>query len=225
VLVAPPLTEVGDRAILTRVGGVIVTGAVTDWLPSVALIFAVVEVETDDVETVNVPDVCPATIVTVAGFGTIADPLSLAIGIVSPPAGAGLLMVTVAVLATPPVTVAGERAMLTSAGGVIVSGADTDWLLKVAVMLATVDAETGDVEIVNVPVVWPEAMVTAAGFGTVAEPLSLARAMVSPPEGAGLLMVTVAVLVAPPVTEDGARATLTNVGGVIESGADFVTPL
>jgi hypothetical protein len=45
----------GDRATLTRVGGVTVRDAETDWLPRVAVILAVVDVDTADVETVNVP--------------------------------------------------------------------------------------------------------------------------------------------------------------------------
>jgi hypothetical protein len=92
-------------------------------------------------------------------------------------------------------------------------------------MFAVVDAATGDVETVNVPMVWPAAMVTVARFGTVAEALSLATATVKPPLGAGPLMVTVALLVAPPATADGDNAMLTRLGGVIVSCADFVTPL
>ncbi len=172
----------------------------------------------------NVPVVAPAAIVTVVGFGTVADALSLPTVTVNPPLGAALLIVTVAVLAAPPVTVVGDKPMLTSVGGVIESGADTDCDPKDAVILAVVDVPTGEVETPNVPVVWPAAIVIVAGFGTVADALSLATPTVRPLAGAGLLIVTVAVLVAPPATVDGDRAMLTSVGGVIVSGVDFVTP-
>jgi hypothetical protein len=181
--------------------------------------FAVIGAATGVVATVNVPVVVPAEIVTVARLGTVAKRLSLAIPIVNPPLGATLPIVTVALLELPPVTVDGERAMLTSAGGVMVNGADAVALPSVALIFAVVDAATGDVETVNVAVVWPTGIVTVAGFGTVAEPLSLATEIANPPAGAALLMVTVAVLIAPPVTADGESDTLTKFGGAIVNGA------
>ncbi len=54
--------------------------------------------------------------------------------------------------------------------------------------------------------------------------MSLEIATVKPAVGAGLLIVTVAELVAPPVTAFGERAILTSVGGATDRGAETDCP-
>ena len=71
----------------------------------VAEIVAVVEALTEPVVTVKLAELAPGAIVTVAG--TLAAALSLDSALTAPPAGAGLLRVTVPVPDVPPVTVAG----------------------------------------------------------------------------------------------------------------------
>jgi hypothetical protein len=134
-----------------------------------------------------------------------------------PEAGAALSIVTVTVELVPPVTVIGNAEMLTSVGGAIVSGAETVVPASVALILA-VDV----VETVNVPVVWPSAIVTMAGTGTVAAALSLAMDSVMPPACAALAIVTVATLDTPPATALGESEIPTSCegAGVIVNGAD-----
>ena len=86
-------------------------------------------------------------------------------------------------------------------------------------------AETVDVDLVvtfivfteNVTDVFPTGIVTVAG--TVAEELLFATSTVSPPVGAGELMVTVPVDVFPPVTETGLNVNETSCGGNITRDA------
>jgi hypothetical protein len=84
---------------------------------------------------------------------------------------------------------------------------------RVALMLAVAFVPTGVVVTVAVPVVDPEATVIV--LGTVAAALSEDNATTAPPAGAGLLKVTVAVLVTPPRTVVGLSATAVTPGGVI----------
>ena len=63
----PPVTELGFSVRLVRVGALIVRMALTAWPPLLAQIFALVSVPTGTVVMVNVADVIPAGIVTLAG--------------------------------------------------------------------------------------------------------------------------------------------------------------
>ena len=90
-------------------------------------------------------------------------------------------------------------------------------------MLAVAFDTTAVVETVNVPVVAPAAIV--ADPVVVADALSEAVVTVRPPVGAGLLIVTVAIELVPPVTEVGARVTDETVGAVMASAPLALLPL
>jgi len=87
------------------------------------------------VVTLNVADVLPAGIITVAG--TIADDWLLESVTASPPAGATLLILTVPVEDLPPFTLAGLSVTESSVGGLIVSVAEAVFEPCVAVIVAT----------------------------------------------------------------------------------------
>ena len=67
------------------------------------------------------------------------------------------------------------------------------------------DAATGVVAIGNVAELAPALTITLAG--TVAEAVSLPRAIVAPPAGAGAVRLTVPVEFCPPVTTEGLAVT------------------
>jgi len=113
------------------------------------------------VETVKVVDVAPAGIVTVAG--TVAEVVVEASVTLSPPVGAGVAIVTVAVEGLPPVTTAGLSDRDDIAGGAIVSVAEPVWPLDDALIVDVVLAATAVVETVNVVEVNPAGTTTEAG--------------------------------------------------------------
>ena len=123
---------------------------------------AVVGAETPTVVTANVADVAPDAIVTVAGTIALAV-LELRL-IVTPSAGAAVLMVTVPVEPLPPSTESGEIERLVSAiGGVIVNVADFELVPDVAVITASTFAATLTVVIAKNPVVDPAGIVNDEG--------------------------------------------------------------
>jgi len=71
VLLVPPATDVGLRLTELTAGGLIVRDAEAEELPELALIVAVVTLDTAMVVTANVAVVAPAATVTLAG--TVAD--------------------------------------------------------------------------------------------------------------------------------------------------------
>ena len=101
--------------------GLIVSVALRVTPLSVALIVAVVVAVTEAVPIVNVPDVAPATTVTLGG--TVARALLLA-RLTTVAAGAAALNVTVPVTLFPPTTEAGFNvtAEIVSGGGVVDAG-------------------------------------------------------------------------------------------------------
>lgn len=101
VVVALPLTDVGDSVTDTSVGGRIVSVTVLLLEPSVAVIVALVDVETAFVAIVNVPLELPAGIV--IDDGTVAD-AELEVSFTMVAALPAALSVTVAVALTTPVT-------------------------------------------------------------------------------------------------------------------------
>jgi hypothetical protein len=113
-----------------------VSVAVLEVLPSVAVIDAVVFVLTAVVLTVNVAEVLPAGIVTVAG--TVAEESLLDSEITSPPAGAIDPIRTVPVLGLPPLTEVGLKVSETRVGGLMVSVAVCETLPSIAVSVAAV---------------------------------------------------------------------------------------
>ena len=194
--------------------------------PNDPVIAATVEVVTAEVVTVNVRLVAPAGIVTLAGTVTAAelsDKLTTA-----PPEGAAALSVTVPVEELPPTTAVGltDTADNVAAAGarVIPSAANSVVLLSVAFSW-TVVLSTGNVVMVNDALVAPAGMVTVGG--TLAEPgRLLPRLTVTPPEGAGLSIVTVPVDGVPPCTLVGLTEKPVSVGrlGATTRLADCVTP-
>lgn len=103
--------------------------------PRVAEMVAATWLVSAVVRTVNVTDACPAGIVTLAG--TVADVWLLASWMTAPPEGAGPVRVTVPVEDVPPITDAGLSVSDNSAGGEMVSGAESV-MPSVALMVATV---------------------------------------------------------------------------------------
>ena len=194
--------------------------------PNEAVIVATVEVVTADVVTVNVRLVAPAGTVTLAG--TVADAELSDSVTTAPPDGAAAVSVTVPVDELPPTTVVGltDTADSVAAAGarVIPSAANSVVLLSVAFSW-TVVLSTGNVVMVNDALVAPAGMVTVGG--TLAEPgRLLPRLTVTPPEGAGLSIVTVPVDGEPPCTLVGLTEKPVSVGrlGATRRLADCVTP-
>jgi hypothetical protein len=104
----PPVTVDGFRVndeIVTDAGGLMVSEACCELLPSVAVITAVVVVVTDVVVTVKVVLVDPLGTVTL--FGTLALELLLLKLTTLPPEGAAELNVTVPIELFPPTTLVG----------------------------------------------------------------------------------------------------------------------
>jgi len=192
-------------------GAVIVKGALALEAPNVALMFAVAAVPTGVVATAAVPVVAPAASVIVAG--TVAEALSEDIATDKPPAGAGPLIVTVAVLPTPPRTEVGLSATVVTEGGLIVRVALADPAPCDAVMTAETLDTTAVVVTVKVPVVAPAPTVTVAG--TVAAALPEVKLTITPPAGAGAASVTVPADELPPRTLVGFKDTLVTPAAVI----------
>jgi hypothetical protein len=220
----PPSTEVGLRLTddnTTEVGGVTVKEAVLDTLRYVAVMVAVVEAETAEVEMVNETLELPAGTVTEAGV-LAADLLLLSVT-TAPPGGAHPVSVTVPWEEPPPFNDAGFKATELMAASVTVRDAVLDALRYVAVMVAVVEAVTVDVETVNETLELPAGTVTEAGV--VAADLLLLRVTTAPPEGAAPVSVIVPWEVEPPATDVGIKATELIAAGVIVRDAVFVVPL
>jgi len=152
----------------------------------------------------NCAVVWPCGMVTVAG--TVAIFISLETAIVVPPLGAGILIDTVAVMVSPPWEVSEDKVRSERIGTVGDDGMTTNCLVIAlvlcwAVILTIVFEETLVVVISNVPLVWPSGIMR--GVGTLAVTLSLERAIVVPPVGAGAIKVTVPLPFEPPITISG----------------------
>jgi hypothetical protein len=151
--------------------------------PPVAVMVAVVEMETADVEIANVALVAPAAIVTLAG-ALAAEVLLLDTVTSAPLEGAALTSVTVPTDPAPPFTEDGARVSVetaTCATGVTVSTADTVFPPPETEIVTGVATVTGLVEILNPPVVEPFGMVTVAGTMVATAGLLTATCSVSSP--------------------------------------------
>jgi len=111
----PPVTVVGTTETLARTGGTTVRFAVTELTPTEAVITAVTELETGDVETLNVVEVAPSGTETLVG--TTAFPLLDDRPTTHPPVGAGPLRDTVPTERVPPVTDVGSKVKFVGTGG------------------------------------------------------------------------------------------------------------
>jgi hypothetical protein len=134
-----------------------------------------------------------------------------------------LLKTAVRVVELPKVIVAAADMKLVATGaGTTVSVADCSVLLKLAWMCAVALLTTEVVVTANCALVWPAATATAAT--TCAAAISLVSATVSPPEAAGPLKVTVAVVAVPPVTVACVSTMDVTVGAFMVSAAVCGTP-
>jgi len=213
---SPPETEAGFSP--TDCNEAVAIVKVADWVaePSFAVIVAVFWVVEALVATVKLADDWPDAIATVAG--TLADGSLLVSETVSPPAPASPLSDTVPVEDRPPTSVVGLRMTDVKTAGEIVSVADWEVPLRLALIAVDDWAFTPTVATVNVPVFWPASTVTVAG--TLAEGLLLDKATVVPPVPAGPLRVAVPVDGLPPTTEAGFRLRETRVDAAMVSVAD-----
>lgn len=161
VAVLGPVTVVGEIPRLVIVGAATVSVAEPDWLFAEAPIVTDWFEPTATVETVAVPDVAPAAIVTVAG--TVAAELLEVRATLSPPVGAGPLIVIVAVDELPPTTDVGFNTTVVTPGPLSVNVPGVETLLAPAVIVTVAADDIGVVATVNVAVVAPAATVTLAG--------------------------------------------------------------
>src|SRR5882724_7694563 len=183
--------------------------------------FADVVINTSPVFTGNVALLAPAGTVTLEG--TLAAKLLLASATRAPPAGAGVLSVTVPVEdCSPPTTVDGFKlidATVGSGTGFTVSVAVLVVPEYAALIATVVGAVTALVLTMKLAVFAPAATVTLAGTRA-ANVLLLESDTTAPPDGAALLNVTVPVDdCVPPVTLVGLSASADNVTG--GGGAGF----
>ena len=112
------------------------------------------------------------------------------------------MSVTVPVELLPPTTEVGATETEAGTGGTTVTIALTVEACELAVMVTLVEAATGEVLIVKVPVVPPAGTVILAG--TFAAGLLEVNEITAPLDGAGAASVTVPVDIEAPVTEVGA---------------------
>jgi hypothetical protein len=196
------LTVAGLSVRLESVGGLTVRVAL--WLPppaSVAVMLEVAFAPTGILVTVNVVELLPDGTVTDVTDRVAAAVFPLATLTTTPPAGAVVFSLTVAVDVAPPIRLAGASVTEEIAGGLIVKVALAD-PFNVAVIVSVVTAGTVPVSTVNVAVVAPAATFTLAGTEPAGEVADSATAI--PPAGAGAFSVTVPfAFAAPPCTLAG----------------------
>ena len=171
---------------------------------AVAVIVAVVELETDPAMAVNVALDDPAPTVTEPGTLTAAwleDKLTAKAEV------AALVSDTVQVEAPPKLSVVGEQLRADSAAEPTNPSENVrEPPFRLAVSVALVSLDTLAAVAVNVALVDPAATVTEPGTPT--EALLLDRATLAPPAGAAALRVTVQVLVPGVLTEAGLQLRL-----------------
>ena len=216
----PPTTVAGSIVTETTVGAVTLRFPLAETPLAVPVIDAVASVATGVVVAVNVADLAPAAMVTVAGTVTELDPLVRAT--LNPPTGALLLIATVPVELAPPATDAGLNVTAVTLGAVTVRSAVLVTPFAVAETVPVVSTPTGTPVTVKVAVVLPAETETVGLTVTAAELLLRATPMF--PAGAALVSVTVAVAVDPPATLVGAIVKEATRGAVTVSGAVSCRP-
>lgn len=223
----PPVTCVGMKTTDWTIGGLTVTCAGNDAVPTTAVTVTTVAAITGFPVKVKVPVVCPPATVTVAG--TVPAALLLDRFTANPAVGALEPSVTVPVAVPskldPPITVLLLKDRPVRTGAAIVRLALAVFAPVPAVIGTTVWDPTGVVVTVNVAVVAAPATVTVAG--TVAAPLPEPELSGTerPAAGAGPEIVTVPLELVPPVTEVGDKATLVGTGARTVSVAALLLPL
>lgn len=125
----PASTGFGVALTDSRVSGVIVKSALCELAPTVAVIVAVISEVTNKVVIVNVADVLPSGIVTVAGtLASVAPSVSAVRVTINPPAGASSSSVTVPVESVPPLTDVGLSVRLVMVGGTVMINSSSNSL-------------------------------------------------------------------------------------------------
>ena len=203
--VVPAVTGLGLSVSDAMMAGLTVNVPLVLLAPSVAVTVTMVCVATPTVVAVNVCDVIPAPNVTEAGTVTEGSPLLKET--VIPPAGAGEASVTVPMELVPPVTAEGLK--LTEAtviAATTVTFAVTMVVPVVAVTVTGVVAATVPAVTTKVWLFVPTGTTTFKGTGNAPE-LLLVSPTVSPPAGAGPLIVTVPVVICPVTTVEGLKLT------------------
>jgi len=160
-----------------------------------AVILEVTVLVTAMLVTVNVADVLPARMMTVAG--TDASPLELDSKTVNPTGGAGVPIDTVAFAVLPPTIEVGLSVRDSTAGGFMVSEAVSLVPFSSAEMITGVGAATETVLTVKVAVDFPAGTVTEVGV--VADDELLVISTTNPPMGAAPVSVMVPVQEDPPI--------------------------
>ena len=145
---------------------------------------------------------------TEAGTVTPWAVLSLESAMTRPPAGAALEIVSEPEAAFPPTTVSGAIVSLLTVGALTYRTADALFDVQVEVMVALTLAAMAVVLTVKDAEVCPAAMETEAGTVTPCDVLSLESAMVKPPTGAALDMVSAPAAEVPPTTLNGVMVSL-----------------
>jgi hypothetical protein len=186
-----------------------------------AVIFAAVVIVTTLVVTLNVAEVAPALIVTVAG--TVAELELLANLMGNPADGAAEEILTVPESVVPPKAEVGETSSPLTVGGFMVRFAEDELLPDVALIAATVLAATGIVAISKVAVVLPEGTVMDAL--TVADDFEEDKSTTKPAVPAALVMVTVPTALPPPTTLAGDKETLPTVCALDETAIQATIPV
>ena len=215
----PPATDVGERVSVEITGEVTVRTAVAEVPADVAVMVDVPL--SGKVVTVKLAVVAPDGTVTVAG--TVAREVLEEVSVMtSPPVPAALVSVTVAVDGDAPLTLAGLRTRLETAGAFTVT-----W--PVTVVLPVV-AETVTVWLVAGTVVVAVKLTEVAPLGTVTDPgtasaeLFEERVTTVPPEAAAPVKVTVPDVEVPPATVAGENVTASTIAGKMPKAKVLVTP-
>jgi hypothetical protein len=218
-VVKPPVTLAGVN-VTVRITGVAITSVPDLVTPlSVARIAALTFAATAFVVTVTAAFTAPAGIVTFAG--TVASAMDELTSTTTPPAGAGVSMVIVAVDVLPPATDVGERVTEIGAGPRTVSDVVTVTPLFVALSVAVALLWINVVATLNVAVVAPAPTVTLAGTDAAARLDD--NVTTRPPTGAGPDNVTVPVADAPPRTDVGETETPDATGATTVNVTDLLT--
>jgi hypothetical protein len=218
-------TVAGLSVRLDSIGGF--TVRVAPWVPppaSVAEILEVAMAPTGILVTMNVVELLPDGTVTDFTDRVATAVFPLATLTTTPPVGAVLFSLTVAVEVAPPIRLAGASVTEEIAGGLIVKVPLAD-PFSVAVIVSSVTTGTVLVSAVNVAVVAPAATFTLAGTEPDGEVAESATAI--PPAGAAAFSVTVPVaFAAPPSTLAGLTSTDRTDGRTTASLFDnvFVAP-
>jgi hypothetical protein len=209
---APPVTEFGLKLKDMITGGFTVSMPVMLLAPSVAVTVTIFAVGTPTVVAVNVCEVLPPAIDTLAG--TVTDGSELFRAMLIPPAGAAPLIATVPVELVPPVTVVGLKLtpVMVTDEGITVTFPLTVVEPSVAMTVTGVELATVPAVTTNVWLFWLAGTTTFAGVGK-ADVLLLLRVMVSPPAGAAPDRVTVPVLICPETTLEGLNDNIVSAGG------------